>query len=65
MLVLGRHEGASVRIGDDIVVRVLRIDGGVIRLGIEAPRPIQVDRQECRGLAQGSHSTAARSVRSR
>ena len=46
MLVLSRRAGESVCIGDDVVITVLDVRGDVIRLGIRAPRAIQVHREE-------------------
>jgi carbon storage regulator len=46
MLVLTRRAGESVVIGDDIVITVLEARGDVIRLGISAPREVQVHREE-------------------
>ncbi|WP_432504453.1 carbon storage regulator CsrA [Kineococcus arenarius] len=46
MLVLTRKAGESVVIGDEVVVRVLEVRGDVVRVGIEAPREVQVHRQE-------------------
>jgi carbon storage regulator len=46
MLVLTRKEGEGVVIGYDILVSVLAVDGERVRLGIEAPADIPVDRQE-------------------
>ncbi len=46
MLVLTRGLGEAVRIGDEIVVRVVGLHGGQVRLGIEAPRSVPVHRQE-------------------
>lgn len=46
MLVLSRREGESVVIGNDIVVTVLEVRGGQIRLGVDAPRSLQVHREE-------------------
>jgi carbon storage regulator len=46
MLVLSRRVGESVVIGDDIVVSVLEVRGDVVRIGVEAPRSVQVRRQE-------------------
>ena len=46
MLVLTRRAGESVVIGDDIVITVLEARGDVIRLGINAPRDVQVHREE-------------------
>ena len=37
MLVIGRKEGQSVRIGQDIVVKVIRVHGSEVKLAIEAP----------------------------
>ena len=46
MLVLSRFRGQEVRIGDDIIIRVVDIRGDKVRLGIEAPNHISVHRQE-------------------
>lgn len=44
MLVISQKVGESFRIGEQITVRVLDIQGGRIRLGIEAPKDISVVR---------------------
>lgn len=46
MLGITRRRGESVHIGDDIVVRVLLVQGDSLRLGIEAPSNISVLRSE-------------------
>jgi carbon storage regulator len=46
VLVLTRRPGESVMIGDDVVITVLDVRGDVVRLGIEAPRSVQVHREE-------------------
>ena len=46
MLVLTRRKNQSIVIGDDIVVTVLEVKGDQIRLGITAPRDVQVYREE-------------------
>jgi carbon storage regulator len=46
VLVLTRRPGESVMVSDDVVVTVLDIRGDVVRLGIKAPRSIQVHREE-------------------
>ena len=46
MLVLTRKAGEVIAIGDDIQVRVLAIKGGQVRIGIEAPRQVSVNREE-------------------
>ncbi len=42
MLVLSRRERERIRLGDEIVITVVRLDGDRVRLGIEAPRDIVV-----------------------
>ncbi len=46
MLVLTRKEGEFLLLGKDIEVRVLRVDGDQIRLGIVAPRSVNIVRGE-------------------
>lgn len=46
MLVLTRKLRESIKIGDDITVIVLDIDGGRIQLGIQCPRHINIRRSE-------------------
>ena len=46
MLVLTRKVGEGVRIGDDILVRILEEKEGRIRIGIEAPREQRIFREE-------------------
>lgn len=46
MLVLTRKPGEKILIGDDIVVTVLDSRGDGIRVGIDAPRGISIQRAE-------------------
>lgn len=46
MLVLTRRIGESLVIGDDVVIRVLDVKGDVVRIGVDAPRHVQIHRQE-------------------
>jgi carbon storage regulator len=46
MLVLTRMMGEQVVIDDTIVVKVVAIRGNKVRIGIEAPADVRVDRQE-------------------
>lgn len=50
MLVLSRKVGESFVIGDSITVTVVRVIGGGVRLGIEAPEGYTVVREELRHL---------------
>lgn len=46
MLVLSRREKERIKLGDSIVVTVVRVAGDKVRLGIEAPPHILVLRDE-------------------
>lgn len=46
MLALTRRTGQAVRIGPDIEVRVIRIEGDRVVLGFDAPREIPITRSE-------------------
>jgi carbon storage regulator len=59
MLVLTRRAGESVMIGDDVVITVLEARGDVIRLGIQAPRDVQVHREEVWKELQAANREAA------
>lgn len=46
MLVLSRKESERIRLGDSIVLTIVRVSGDKVRLGIEAPPNILVLRDE-------------------
>ena len=46
MLVLSRKESQRIKLGDSIVVTVVRVSGDKVRIGIDAPRDVTVHRQE-------------------
>ena len=46
MLVLSRKQSERIRLGNDIIVTVVRVAGDKVRLGIEAPANIVVLRDE-------------------
>ena len=46
MLVLSRKVGQRILIGDKISITVVRVAGGGVRLGIEAPEDLPVIREE-------------------
>ena len=63
MLVLTRKLMEKLFIGDDICVTVVRLEGGQVRLGIEAPREVSVVRAELvpeRQSPAPKYATAAR-----
>lgn len=46
MLVLSRKPGEKLIIGEDVVITVLSVEGDKVKLGIEAPKNVQVYRKE-------------------
>ena len=46
MLVLSRRESERIRLGESIVITVVRVSGDKVRLGIEAPSDVLVLREE-------------------
>lgn len=46
MLILTRHIGQKLMIGDDVVITVLGVRGGQVRVGITAPHDVGVHREE-------------------
>ena len=46
MLILTRRVGETIMVGDEVTVNVLSIRGNQVRIGINAPREIEVHREE-------------------
>ena len=59
MLVLTRRVGESVIIGDNITVTILEVRGDVIRVGIDAPREVNVHRSEVYAAIEEANREAA------
>ena len=62
MLVLTRRANQSIMIGHEIVVTVLEVRGDQVRLGIKAPRSIDVHREEIFAQLQQANRDAVRST---
>jgi carbon storage regulator len=61
MLVLSRKIGERILIGDQITVTVVRITGGGVRLGIEAPSEMAVIREELKKeVSEGTDAVGPR-----
>ncbi|HSG69338.1 MAG TPA: carbon storage regulator [Planctomycetaceae bacterium] len=54
MLVLTRKRNEVIRIGDDVVVTVLRTGHGSVQLGIEAPSDVNIVRGELLSFGEPS-----------
>ena len=46
MLVLSRKQNERIRVGESVVVTVVRVSGDKVRIGIEAPPDVRVLRDE-------------------
>lgn len=57
MLILTRRPGESLLIGDEVSVTVLGVRGGQTRLGVDAPRDIEIHREEVAQQHQNSRVT--------
>ncbi len=51
MLVLSRKQAERIRLGDSIVLTVVRVSGDKVRIGIEAPPDVVVLREELKHSA--------------
>jgi carbon storage regulator len=61
MLVLTRKLGESIRIGDTIIVKVVDLDSRHVKLGIDAPKSISVNREEIYERIQKENKAASSS----
>jgi carbon storage regulator len=61
MLVLTRKLGESIRIGDTIIVKVVDLDSRHVKLGIDAPKSISVNREEIYERIQKENKAASAS----
>ena len=59
MLVLSRKVGERILIGDEIAVTVVRVTGGGVRIGIEAPAEMPVIREELKASLSSEPPAAA------
>lgn len=66
MLVLTRKPNESIVIGNEVTVTVLEVRGDQIRIGIDAPRSVQIHRQEVfQAVQEGNTQAVADAARAR
>lgn len=59
VLVLSRKVGESIIIGNDVMVTIVEFRGDQVRLGVEAPRSVQVYREEIYAEVSRQNKAAA------
>ena len=62
MLVLSRKLDESIVLGDDITVRIISIDKGVVKLGIDAPKNVSIVRSELLEDVKDSNIASSKEV---
>jgi carbon storage regulator len=58
MLVLSRKVGESIKLADDIEITVLAVDNQRVRLGVRAPRSVQVRRSTPEDVSASNRDAA-------
>ena len=58
MLVLSRKVNQRIKIGEDVTITIVHIDRDQVKIGIEAPREIEVHREEVYHRIQGSRPSS-------
>lgn len=62
MLVLSRRPGESIVVGNQVTITVLEVRGDQVRIGVDAPREVQVHREEIFRQLEAENAQAAGSA---
>lgn len=62
MLVLSRKVKQAIQIADDIEIKILGIEGDQVKIGIDAPKHIEIHRKEVFLAIQEENSAAAKMI---
>ena len=59
MLILTRKAGESIKIGDDVTIEVLSMSGSNVKIGIDAPKSINILRKELYDMIKNENISAS------
>jgi carbon storage regulator len=62
MLIIARHKGQRILIGDNVEVIVTELSKGVVKLGIVAPTSLTILRGETKDVADANRAAAETSL---
>lgn len=59
MLVLSRKQNEAIQINDDIEIKILAVEGEQVKIGINAPKAVDIHRKEVYADIQKENNLAA------
>lgn len=59
MLILSRHRNEQIVIADNVTITVVEIRGDKVRIGVDAPRSVEVHRREVYDARQAAKESSA------
>ncbi|MEL3970962.1 carbon storage regulator CsrA [Rossellomorea oryzaecorticis] len=62
MLVLTRKTGEAIQIGEDIEISVVSVKGDQVKLGINAPKNVEIHRKEIYLTIQEENNEASKGI---
>ncbi len=62
MLVLTRKENESIVIGNNIEIKIIKTENGKVKIGIEAPKNVEINRKEVYEKIQNENKEAINKV---